>query len=63
MRFSRRWGWLLVSGVLSVILSIILLIGWPGQTVILAGLFLEINFIIYGISLLALVISLSRSGA
>jgi uncharacterized membrane protein HdeD (DUF308 family) len=61
MRFSRRWGWLLASGILSIVLSVLLLIGWPQQTVILAGIFLGVNFILYGASVLAVAASVNKA--
>lgn len=59
-RFSSRWGWLLASGILSILLSILLLIGWPEQTVMLAGILLGVNFIFYGVAILAVVGSVGR---
>lgn len=61
LRFSRRWGWLLAAGILSVILSIILLIGWPEQTLTLVGIFLGLNFLFYGLAILAITISVPKS--
>jgi uncharacterized membrane protein HdeD (DUF308 family) len=61
MRFSHRWGWLLAAGILSIILSIILLVGWPGQTVALVGIFLGVNFLLYGISILVITSSVGES--
>jgi uncharacterized membrane protein HdeD (DUF308 family) len=63
MRFSRRWGWLLAAGILSIILSIILLIGWPEQTVALVGIFLGINFLFYGIAMLVITAGMRESPA
>lgn len=53
-RANSRWKWLLTSGVLSIILGILLLLGWPMQTLILAGILLGINFIVYGASIVAI---------
>lgn len=53
VRFSPRWKWLLFSGILSLILGVLLLIGWPEQTLVLAGVLLAINFLFYGASILA----------
>lgn len=60
LRFSSRWGWLMVSGILSLILSVVLLIGWPEQTVFLVGIFLGINFVFYGASILAVVATIGK---
>lgn len=53
VRFNSNWKWLLLSGILSMILGVLLLIGWPGQTLALAGILLAINFLFYGASILA----------
>lgn len=60
MRFSRSWGWLLAAGILSLILSVILLVGWPEQTVTLVGIFLGLNFLFYGLAILAIVASVPK---
>lgn len=62
LRFSSYWGWLMASGILSVILGSLLLYGWPAQTVFLAGVLLGINFIFYGVAILAIMASARRVG-
>lgn len=57
MRFSSSWGWLMASGVLSLLLGALLLFGWPEQTVFLAGIILGVNFLFYGAAILAVVAS------
>lgn len=54
IRSSANWKWLFVSGILSVLLGGLLLIGWPAQTLALAGILLGINFLFYGASVLAI---------
>lgn len=63
MRFSRRWGWLLAAGILSLVLSVILLVGWPEQTLVLVGIFLGLNFIFYGLAILAITTSVRKMSA
>lgn len=50
---ARNWGWLLVSGIISVLLSVLLFFGWPGMTVMFLGVLIGVNLMLYGISLLA----------
>lgn len=50
---NSNWKWLLVSGILSAALGILLLVGWPAQTLALAGMLLAVNFLLYGASILA----------
>jgi len=52
MRPLARWGWVLFSGLTSLLLAIIVLVGWPGTALWVLGLLLGINMIFLGWSLL-----------
>lgn len=56
-RPTRGWGWLLFSGGISLLLSMLLFAGWPAATVWFLGIVIGINLLLYGVSLLALTIS------
>lgn len=56
-RPMRNWGWLLASGMVSLLLAALLFAGWPEITVLFMGIIIGINLIIYGAALLALVAS------
>lgn len=60
MRFSARWGWLMASGILSILLGSLLLIGWPEQTLFMVGVFLGISFVFYGVAVLAVAASIGK---
>ncbi|WP_392565966.1 HdeD family acid-resistance protein [Utexia brackfieldae] len=47
-RGLANWGWLLFSAVISLLLGIIILIGWPTNSLWLLGLFLGIDLIFQG---------------
>lgn len=47
------WGWMLLNGVLSIILAVIFLFGWPFSSVALIGILVGISLLFDGISLLA----------
>ncbi len=51
---ARNWAWLVVSGLVSLVLAYLLFSGWPGTTVFFLGIVLGVNFLLYGISVLAL---------
>lgn len=55
----QNWGWMLVSGIATLLLSILLFSGFPGWSIFYLGLLIAINFVFYGISLLMLVWSIS----
>jgi len=46
------WGWMMFSGLVSLVLAIIFIAGWPFQARWLVGLFVGINLIFDGVSLL-----------
>ena len=48
------WLWTLVSGILSLLLASIFIVGWPFSAVALVGLFIGINLMFDGIALVML---------
>lgn len=59
-RSLRNWGWLMASGLVSLVLAGLLFAGWPGATVMFLGIIIGINLLFYGISLLALTASIKH---
>ncbi len=52
MRPLARWNWVLFGGATSLLLAIIILMGWPGTALWVLGLLLGINMIFLGWTLL-----------
>ena len=50
----RHWGWMLFSGACSLIVGLIIMMGWPETAVWTLGLLLGINFLSTGLSLIML---------
>ncbi len=50
----RNWGWMAFSGVCSLIVGLIILLGWPGTAAWALGLLMGVNFLTTGISLVML---------
>lgn len=48
------WGWIVTSGVITLLAGIIFLIGWPANTLWLLGMVLAIDLAFQGASLIAL---------
>lgn len=48
------WLWTLVSGILSLLLAIVFIVGWPFSAVALVGLFIGISLLFDGIALVML---------
>ena len=54
---SGRWGWMLASGILDLVLGGILLAGLPGSAVWALGLIIGINMIFGGWALVAMALA------
>lgn len=50
----RSWGWMLFSGIVTLILAALLWIGYPTLGIVYVGWLIAINLLLYGISLLML---------
>jgi len=46
------WGWMAFNGVVSLLLALLFLIGWPASSLYLVGLFLAISLLFDGLSLI-----------
>jgi len=54
LRPLRGWGWLVFNGVLSLVLAVVFIAGWPFTTVWLVGLLIGISLFVDGLTLLML---------
>jgi len=61
-QLTDRWGWILASGVVDLILAAIILAGFPGTALWALGLLVGINMIFGGASLVGLGLA-ARSAA
>jgi uncharacterized membrane protein HdeD (DUF308 family) len=52
--FSGRWGWLLFSGIVDLVLAAIILVGLPGTAAWALGLLVGINMIFSGAALISM---------
>lgn len=59
-RPARNWNWMFISGVITIILAMLLWIGWPIFGFLYVGWAIAINLIFYGVSLLMLVRTASK---
>ena len=51
---AKGWAWMFINGIMSVLLSIVFLVGWPQSSLWLVGLFVAISLIFDGISLIVI---------
>jgi uncharacterized membrane protein HdeD (DUF308 family) len=56
-QLSGRWGWMLVSGIIDIILAAIILTGLPGTAVWALGLLVGINMVFGGAALIAMALA------
>jgi uncharacterized membrane protein HdeD (DUF308 family) len=52
--FSGRWGWMLASGVIDLVLALLILVGFPGTASWAIGLLVGINMLMGGAALMAM---------
>jgi uncharacterized membrane protein HdeD (DUF308 family) len=52
--FTGRWGWMLASGVIDIVLAVLILIGFPGTASWAIGLLVGINMLMGGTALMAM---------
>ncbi len=56
-QLSGRWGWMLASGIIDLILAAIILTGLPGSAVWAIGLLLGINLVFGGSALISMALA------
>jgi uncharacterized membrane protein HdeD (DUF308 family) len=56
-QLSGRWGWMLVSGIIDIILAAIILTGLPGTAFWALGLLVGINMVFGGAALIAMALA------
>lgn len=49
---ERGWGWIVASGVISTVVGLLVLVGWPVNSAWLLGLILSIDLVFQGCALL-----------
>jgi uncharacterized membrane protein HdeD (DUF308 family) len=60
-RLSERWGWMLASGVIDIIVAFIVISGWPATAEWVIGLLVGINLVFGGASLIALAMAARKA--
>ncbi|MGE4371884.1 MAG: HdeD family acid-resistance protein [Xanthobacter sp.] len=48
-RAGRGWGWIVFSGLISLILGLLIISGWPTDTVEILGIFLGVDLVFTGV--------------
>lgn len=61
-QLSHRWGWMLVSGIIDLILAAIIFIGLPGTAAWALGLLVGINMVFGGTALISMALAARHPG-
>lgn len=59
-RPARNWLWLTFSGLTSLALAALLFVGWPAATIVVLGIIIGVNFLLYGTSIIAVAASVNE---
>jgi uncharacterized membrane protein HdeD (DUF308 family) len=62
-KIPGAWVWVLISGVVDIVLSLIIMMGLPGTAVWVLGLLVGINLLMMGISIVMVAMSVRRAAA
>lgn len=55
-----NWGWIVFSGILSILMAILIIWGWPGTAFWVLGLLIGINMLFFGTALLMFGIAIPK---
>jgi len=56
----KGWGWMIANGLISILLAVIFLVGWPFNSLWLVGLFVGISLLFDGIAMLLISMSINK---
>lgn len=62
MRPQTGWGWLMFNGATSLLLALVLILGWPLGSAWLIGMFIGISLLVDGVSLLMICLATRPTG-
>jgi len=54
IRPNKGWGWMTFNGIISLILAILFLLGWPASSLFLVGLYVAISLVFDGWALIVI---------
>ena len=60
---SGRWGWMLMSGIVDLVLAVMIFAGLPSTAVWAIGLLVGINMVFGGIALIAMALHARNASA
>jgi uncharacterized membrane protein HdeD (DUF308 family) len=60
LKSSRGWGWILFGGIVTVLAGVVIVIGWPVNSLWILGMFLAIDLFFQGWTLVAFGLSIKK---
>jgi len=61
-KWRSGWGWMVFNGIVSLLLALLFLIGWPATSMWLVGLYISISLLFDGGALVAIGMALRKAG-
>lgn len=61
LRPNRAWGWMLGSALLSILLAIIIIAGWPNTALVSVGIIMGVNFLTSGAAYIGVALTERRT--
>ncbi len=49
---AKGWGWMMFNGIVSLLLAILILSGWPATSLVLVGIYVGVSLIVDGWALI-----------
>lgn len=59
---AKGWGWMVFNGIISALLAMLFLIGWPATSLWLVGLYVSISLLFDGVALIAVGAAIRKAG-
>jgi uncharacterized membrane protein HdeD (DUF308 family) len=59
-QLTGRWGWMLISGIIDLVIAGIIIVGWPGTAAWALGLLIGVNMLFGGAALIAMALAARR---
>jgi uncharacterized membrane protein HdeD (DUF308 family) len=57
----KQWGWTFLSGLITIALGVMIWFAWPGSGLWIIGMFIGIDLLFYGLSILMFAIAAHKT--
>ena len=60
-RTTEGWGWVVIGGLITALAGVVIVAGWPGNSIWVLGIFLVVDLLTQGVTYTALALSLKKA--